>query len=119
MTVRLVLIIFSLALISGSAHAETLNCTPEQKFVCSPDGCKTAPAKVRAIIDMDNQTYSRCDSLGCDQYEAEMSVSGIYLNVAVRDKSVAAKVEIPSLGYLETVSLGHAVYNSFGSCSRK
>ena len=105
--------------VSAPSAAEPLSCTPSQKFFCTKEGCKTAPAEVRAVIDTDKQTYSRCDKNGCDKYDATMSIGGIYLNVSVPGKSVTAKVEIPSLQYFETISAGLGVYISFGRCSRK
>ena len=118
-TITLSLIALVLLAVSAPLAAETLTCTPSQKFFCSMEGCKTAPAKVRAVIDTDKQTYSRCDRNGCDKYDATISIGGIYLNVLVLGKSVTAKVEIASLQYFETVSIGLVVYNSFGKCSRK
>jgi hypothetical protein len=118
-TITLSLLALALLAVSAPLAAETLTCTPSQKFHCSPEGCKTAPAKVRAVIDMDKQTYSRCDRNGCDKYDATMSIGGIYLNVSVPGKSLVAKVEISSLEYFESVSIGLAVYNSFGRCIRK
>ena len=106
-----------LIIASSSFAAGTLTCIPSQKFLCSTDGCKAVPAKVHVVIDTDKQTYSRCDKKGCDKYDATMSEGGIYLNVTVATKSVVTKVEIPSLRYFETLSLGLTVLTSFGKCS--
>ena len=118
-TITLSVVVLALLAVSEPLAAETLTCKPSQKFYCSPEGCKTAPAKVRAIIDTDKQTYSRCDRNGCDKYDATMSMGGIYLNISVPGKSLVAKVEISSLAYYETVSGGLGVHTSFGRCSRK
>ena len=118
-TVTLSLLALALLAVSEPSAAETLTCTPSQKFFCSKEGCKTAPAKVRTVIDTDMQTYSRCDSNSCDKYDATMSMGAVYLNVLVPGKSVTAKIEFPSLQYFETVSLGLGVYTSFGKCSRQ
>jgi len=110
-------LVFILLILSAPSIAQTLTCTPSQKFYCKKEGCSTAPAKVRAVIDMDKQTYSRCDSFGCDKYDASVRLGGIYLNVSVPGKSLTAKVEMSSLQYFETVSLGLSVYSSFGKCN--
>jgi len=117
-SIKSILAFLFLVAASTSLSAETLTCTPSQKFFCSPKGCKTVPAKVRAVIDTDKRTYSRCDRNGCDKYDATMSIGGIYLDVLVPGKSVTAKVEITSLEYFETVGAGLGVYTSFGKCSR-
>lgn len=56
-SIKNLLVFLFLVAASPSLAAETLTCTPNQKFHCSPEGCKAAPAKVRAVIDMDKQTY--------------------------------------------------------------
>lgn len=118
-TVTLSLLALALLAVSGPSAAETLTCTLSKKFYCSPEGCKTVPAKVLVVIDTDKQTYSRCDRNGCDKYDATVTMGGIYLNVAVPGKSVTAKVEFPSLQYLEVASLGLGMYASYGRCKSK
>ncbi len=108
-----------LMVLSIPLAAMTLTCIPNQKFICSKDGCEVVPAGVRVVIDMDKQTYSRCDKNGCDKYDSTVSVRGIYLNFDVGGKSTFTKVEISSMQYFEIVSLGFVVYTSFGKCSYK
>jgi hypothetical protein len=118
-TVTLSLLALALLAVPAPLAAETLTCTPSKKFYCSPEGCKAVPAKVRVVIDTDKQTYSRCDRNGCDKYDATVNMGGIYLNVLVPGKSVTAKVEFPSLQYLEVASLGLGMYASYGRCKSK
>lgn len=117
-TLIAVIVLLNISTIQAAESPERLTCIPEQKFLCSSSGCKNIPAKVNALLDLETQTYSRCDTKGCDKYMASMSIGGIYLNVTVPGKSVVAKVEIPTLEYFETVSSGLAVATSFGKCTR-
>ena len=97
------------------AIADTYRCEPEQGYVCGVEGCSTAAPSVWAVVDMDSGVYMRCDKKGCDSYDGVLSNSGIYTNVLIAPGAIA-KIENPSLEYVEVVSSGLGVNISYGQC---
>lgn len=62
--------------------------------------------------------YSRCDSVGCDTYDARISKSGQFLEIEVPGHGVLAKLDLDTLKFLEVVTLTtDVVYLSWGYCS--
>jgi hypothetical protein len=111
---------------SAAANAQAMRCDISQKFVCENTGCRTIPASTWAMIDVPKKSYARCDSRGCDTYEAYMYQSGAFLNIEVPGRATIAKVStenvplanLRSLSFHEVVTQLHAVLISFGSCKR-
>lgn len=106
-----------IALVCAPATAQTLRCEVQSKQVCQPkSGCNPAPMAGFNKIDLDRRTFSRCDSLGCDDYQATFTTSGIFMNIDVVGRGLSAKLNISDNSFLETASMGDAVYVSFGKC---
>ena len=68
------------------------------------------------VVDLDRKTIARCDSAGCDTYDATISESGIFLNIAVPLNGLMAKLTPATGEFVEVVTLVGQVYTSFGSC---
>jgi hypothetical protein len=111
----LVVLVLLLATWSASASAVTLICTYDHKFQCSPDGCGPVPSKVFSKLDIEAQRYSRCDSAGCDDYDATISQSGAFVVLELPGHGMFAKISDERKA-TEVVSLGNAVLVSFGQC---
>jgi hypothetical protein len=94
-----------------------LKCDIRQKFLCEESGCSTTPAKVWNLVDTSNKTYSRCDSMGCDKYPAQFSVSGVFINIDVPGRGLTAKMSTDALSFHEIAAQVHSIYVSFGSCA--
>lgn len=73
-------------------------------------------AKVWNVIDLDAETYARCDRLGCDTYPATMSLSGMFKSLALPENGAMAKVGTDG-SFVETVTLGTMAYVSHGRCT--
>ena len=101
-----------------SAHAQELRCEILQKYVCEAAGCKSVPAKVWNLVDAAKRIYARCDSNGCDKYDAQFSVSGTFINIDVLGRGLTAKVATDGSSFHEVATLTHVIYVSFGSCRR-
>lgn len=73
---------FSLAavLVSTPTLAERYECIAEKKFACSVEnGCQPLQIDTWFFVDLDAQTYSRCDRKGCDVHSVKVEYSGVYL----------------------------------------
>ncbi|CAN7198061.1 hypothetical protein [Ensifer adhaerens] len=105
-------------LATTGAHAQTLRCDISSKHVCEASpGCQSAKLAVFNRIDLQMRTFSRCDSKGCDKYDAVFSASGAFLNIAVPEKGLMAKLDMTEGRFSEVVTLAGQVYVSFGSCT--
>lgn len=108
-----------LALVTAPAAAQSLlRCTIAEKRTCAPHvGCQAAPAALWNIVDVKNQTISRCDSKGCDTYPAVFATSGAFINIGVPQRGYMAKMSINGAFFSEVATQGEVILLSFGSCS--
>ena len=100
------------------AHGEELRCDISKKYVCESDGCKSVPAAVWNLVDSVSGSYSRCDSRGCDRLQAQLSQSGVFINIDVPGHGLIAKMTADASSFHEIATLEHIIYISFGSCRR-
>jgi hypothetical protein len=70
---------------------------------------------VRLSIDLTAHRYSRCDSAGCDGYDAKVTQSGAFTIVEVPGRAMFAKIG-PEGKATEVVSLMNSVLVSQGAC---
>src|SRR5436190_1129089 len=76
-------------------EAEELKCEIREKFVCQAGAaCKASPVGVWNVVDTAKRTYARCDTRGCDSYEAQFSQSGAFINIDVPGRGVIAKMSM-------------------------
>lgn len=101
------------------ALAEGFRCDISMKQQCQPaTGCIAVPAKVFNLVDLSLGTYSRCDTAGCDEYEASLSKSGIFVEIDIPGRGMLAKLDLGTFKFLELVTLStDVVYLSWGTCS--
>ena len=105
---------------SQPAAAQVLRCDIATKYQCDAgSGCQRAAPGLWNVIDLQKQTISRCDSKGCDTYPARFAVSGAYINIALPERGMMAKLASDGSTFMETASLTNAVLVSFGSCKRQ
>jgi hypothetical protein len=92
-------------------------CSIVEKMTCvQGKGCQTIENKIVIRIDAERKIYSRCDSSGCDDFSAQFSVSGQFLNIALPANGMLAKVSIDGSSFTELATQGTSVLLSFGSC---
>jgi hypothetical protein len=109
----------SFLLSCSPVFATTLRCEIDARQQCQQaKGCTTAPAMGFNMVDISGNKYSRCDSQGCDTYEAISTMSGAYLSMEVSGRGMLAKLELETLRFLEIVTLAEVVYVSWGLCEK-
>lgn len=115
---RKVAVVIALFVMQSTAHAAgELTCTISEKVRCSQgQGCHPVEATIIVRLNPEQQTYSRCDAKGCDDFQAQFGVSGNFLNIALPQNGMLAKVSGDLLSVMEVVTLGADVLVSYGSC---
>ena len=104
-------------LVASPVAAGTLRCDIATKNFCDADhGCNVTKAGVHNLIDLTLKTFARCDSMGCDTYDAEITKSGSFSNIDVPGRGVVAKLNEIDGSFVEIVTLMTQVYVSFGKC---
>lgn len=117
MTVRF-LILATMVLLANPALGSTTRCEIIDKHYCeNAGGCKSVAPKVWNVVDFGRETYSRCDSQGCDEYPAQISQSGTFTIVDIPGRGTFAKLSADGASFVEVATLGTDVYVSFGRCS--
>jgi hypothetical protein len=103
-------------------------CRADTTAVCGPNGCTTSVARSDAEIriDLNSGWYQRCDSRGCDSYEAEIYPSGIYIIAELPGRATFAKLETPldvrdvnSMRYIEVATAGVTAFLHHGVCLKQ
>ena len=95
----------------------SLECRPTRADVCKPDGCASGDPRVSQVFAPATSTYKRCDEKGCDAYQAQVSYSGAWANVAVPDRAMFARI-MASGEYYEIVTQMDVVWIYRGQCQR-
>lgn len=106
---------------SNSLPAYHTLCIPVKKYSCGPNGCSEIQPVVFVLLGgkSQNATYSRCDSSGCDTYEAMIGDSGDYKNIQpVEPRGFLSKMSYNTIDkkFTEIVTLGIGVDVSYGYC---
>ena len=96
-------------------------CIPVKKFLCDANECQEVEPKVFNLIggSSSNPTISRCDSLGCDTYEAIIDSSGEYKNIqSIEPRGFIFKMSYNTLDkkFIEVTTLGLDTYVTYGYC---
>jgi hypothetical protein len=110
------LLLFAILLVTTPSPAAELKCEISQKYICETTGCRTAPTNVWNLVNTTKKTYARCDRMGCDKYDALFSQSDVFVNIALPERGVIAKMAVDASSFHEVTTLAHSVYVSFGSC---
>lgn len=94
-------------------------CTVTRKIVCGDGECKHGPPTVFFLLgnQVAQKAYSRCDSAGCDTYEAIAQKSVLYENwQLVQPQGVIFKRALSNETFIEVATLAMEVYFSTGHC---
>ena len=113
---RSALTAFLVIISSVPALADPLRCEIAQKFSCSSAGCATGQIGIFNVIDVESGKFSRCDTKGCDDYSANFTRSGVYINVDVPGREMVAKLSVDGSQFVEVATLMNVVLVSFGAC---
>lgn len=98
------------------ASAQEMRCDIAAKYQCAAGGgCQPIPAKTWNVVDLARKIIGRCDSRGCDFYSAQFARSGAFLNIAVAERGLMAKLGDDG-SFTEVATLMGAALVSFGSC---
>ncbi len=112
------LLIFSALFMSiAPALAVQYRCEISEMFYCAEkEGCRVIPSTLWSLIDTEANTYSRCDSRGCDNYAARFIPSGAFLNAELPGSGIIVKMSKDGSSFVEVTTLATQVYTNFGSC---
>jgi hypothetical protein len=72
-------------------------------------------ANVWTIIDLNEATYQRCDSQGCDKYNVQITRSGEYLVIDAPGRGLTAKLSTAG-DFTEVATMMNTALVSFGKC---
>ena len=86
------------------------------KQYCTPAGCEGVSSKVWNLIDLEQKVFKRCDSIGCDQYAANITYGGVYIVIEVPGRGLIAKLRIVGGNFMEVATFATTAYVSFGVC---
>lgn len=116
--IRLGIVTITLAALVGTAaEARTFECVISEKYVCdSGRGCGQVHSDILVKLDPARQTYSRCDSKGCDTFDVRFSASGAFVVVDSPGRGMLAKFSNDGSGFVEVATSESQAQISFGSC---
>jgi len=96
---------------------QKLQCTPKTRLDCDGTNCTQSQPVVYLILDRTNEIYSRCDTKGCDIYDANFGSGGIYTNIQARDPNGAMIKVLGNRQYIEMATIGLSTVFQSGSCT--
>lgn len=98
------------------ANVETLNCKLSGAQICGPQGCKSGKPLTYVRWHPNSKKYQRCGGTSpCDDYVAQVSYSGAWVNIAVPDRSIMARLST-SGQFLEVLTQMDTVFVYHGRC---
>jgi len=98
------------------ASVQTLECQMSSGQVCGPQGCKSLKPVTYVRWHPNTKQYQRCGGDSpCDSYEAQVSYSGAWANIAMPERSIMARLTA-SGQFLEGLTQMDAVYVYHGQC---
>lgn len=95
---------------------QKLKCTPKTRLDCDGTNCTQSQPVVHLILDRQNKTYSRCDTKGCDKYDASFGSGGIYTNIQASNPNGGIIKVLGNRQYIEIATLGLGSVFQSGSC---
>jgi hypothetical protein len=107
------------AFCASASFAQPIRCDVTAKYACSPAGCQANKLGVFNLIDFDLRKFSRCDSRGCDSYDAVVQRSGEFIVIDIPGRGIFAKLSSDGSQFVEVTSLGTSILASFGQCRRE
>jgi hypothetical protein len=110
------MLLVAAVLFSGPAAAETITCRISAKYGCEAAGCTEAEVSVWHVINVSDATYSRCDSSGCDKYDAQLTRSGKFFIIDVPGRGLVATLAVNMAAFVEVATVGTRALVSFGTC---
>ena len=93
-----------------------MTCTVTHKYACGDKGCTSGDPTIVIRIDFDRSIYSRCDAKGCDDFDAVITRSGIFVNVALPNRGAMAKLSEDGSNFTEVVTVMTTPVISLGYC---
>ncbi len=119
-TVPLALTVASLPLraLAYEQNVGALLCAPKSKVVCGPSDCDrdTGPSKTWMRVDLNAGTYSRCDSKGCDTYDATITESGLFTIIELSGRGASMKLQSATGDFVDLATAGTSAFISHGKC---
>lgn len=100
-----------------ASNSLNVDCPIDKQYVCSYDSCNPIKPSVTIKIRIadSHAEYSRCDKQGCDNYEAQVTRSGIFTYLSPIEKNATIKLD-QDMSFVEINSLLLNVYVAYGKC---
>lgn len=100
------------------ADARAVRCDIIEKYQCEPHfGCSSIDSRVWNIVDLATSSFSRCDSFGCDDYNAVISsADGLTMSIEIPGVGLFATIAPDGTSFSEMATIGRVVVVSFGAC---
>ena len=102
--------------IADTASA-AVRCDVHEKHRCLAGGCSSVNPSVFIGLDHEAGIYERCDAKGCDVYAATFARSGEFVNIALPERGLLAKLSLEDGQFPEVATLGLDTLTSFGTCT--
>lgn len=93
----------------------TLKCSPATKQICTSRGCEGGPATVWSEVTPSSGALRRCDTKGCDAYQAEVTHSGIWTTLGPPENTLMFRLTAKG-DYLEVATSMDMVVIYRGKC---
>ncbi|HEX2461760.1 MAG TPA: hypothetical protein VHJ58_16565 [Vicinamibacterales bacterium] len=108
-----------MALAVPAGAQERLICAIDEKFHCDRgQGCqRISSGGFYNIIDLERRTFARCDNKGCDEYPANFTLSGLFMNIEL-SRGAMAKLD-PGMHLFEVATLWLGAWISYGTVGSK
>jgi len=92
-----------------------ISCETQISNICSEGTCKQLPNAGRSWIELEGSSLKRCDTRGCDEYEAFATRSGIFHNISIGNRGYILKIDEHS-NFIEVATAGLSAIIKSGSC---
>ena len=100
------------------AESPKWRCEVTQQWECElPNGCSPLPpGDVWMLLDFEDSTYQRCDSVGCDAYAMQSEQRSFFTYVQLEDRpDTFMKIGLGNL-FVDVAAQGVSAMNSLGTC---
>jgi hypothetical protein len=98
-------------------RAPLWRCSYDSRYSCDASGCRAFEGDGWSLIDFPQETYSRCDSKGCDAYPMTWATAGIFTSGTFGPGAGAFFRTVNNgSSYIEVMTMGVSSVNNFGQC---
>jgi len=106
-----------LSMVPTLSYAQSLVCMIQRKEICQPNlPCRLIDNTMSSRIDLDSNSYSRCEKGSCQSYPVTIARSGQFVNLSGNYNGFMVKLDTENNELVELATLGLNTFISFGRC---